>query len=210
MRLGWITCNKMFYETLVNYTDSATQHPHALGQLFIAEMLGSNGWQIDGFCRWMKSLCEDYQRRRDLFLRVFHREVGQSGYATTSTPQAGMFFWIEVHLERHPRYDTANSVSSIPILMEELFNRLVDAGVVLMPASLFMIEEDLQSIGASDRIPTGNVRPHHLPFAIPGRLFLMIPNQRLNFLRATFCGTEETIETGLTRFGRVLRDFFLV
>ena len=32
--------------------------------------------------------------------------------------------------------------------------------------------------------------------------------QRLNYLRATFAGTEEAMEQGLTILGQVLREFF--
>ena len=155
----------MFHEKFVNYTDSATQHPHALGQVFIAEMLGSNGWQIDGFILWMRSLCGDYQRRRDLLLEVLLREVGSSGYATARTPQAGMFVWIEIHLERHPRYSATETPSpdqlgrtNVPALMQELFDRLLAADVVVMPASLFAIEEDLEFVDRRNHIPINDVR----------------------------------------------------
>jgi aromatic amino acid aminotransferase I / 2-aminoadipate transaminase len=170
----------MFYEKFVTYTDSATQHPHALGQIFIAEMLGKNGWQIDGFCRWTKSLCEDYQRRRDLFLDVFRREVGSTGYATVSKPQAGMFVWIEIHLDRHPRHRSIDSAktatiasssrTNIPALMEELFGLLIKADVVLMPASMFAIKEDLESLDMSDYVPIGDVCSPHLPSPVADTL----------------------------------------
>lgn len=32
--------------------------------------------------------------------------------------------------------------------------------------------------------------------------------QRVNYFRATFVGTDETIENGLTIFGRALEEFF--
>ena len=51
MRLGWITCNQTFYENLISYTDSSTQHPHGFGQVFITEMLSCDGWKLTGFDR---------------------------------------------------------------------------------------------------------------------------------------------------------------
>ncbi|KAF9227799.1 hypothetical protein BS17DRAFT_764191 [Gyrodon lividus] len=51
MRLGWITSNSMFRDQLVAYTDSGFQHPHAFGQAYVCELLGKDGWQIDGFSR---------------------------------------------------------------------------------------------------------------------------------------------------------------
>ena len=145
MRLGWVTSNPAFHDALVTYTDSSTMHPHGFGQALIVEMLwGAGGWRLDGFDRWVRSLRAEYHRRRAHFLSLFARHVAPSGLARASPPEAGMFVWIRVELERHPRYraDVAPSGPAAPRtnvaeLMEELFERCLDAGVVVMPASIF-------------------------------------------------------------------------
>ncbi|TDL25006.1 PLP-dependent transferase [Rickenella mellea] len=181
MRLGWIASNPFFAEKLESLTDSSTQHPHGFGQAFVAEMLGPKGWGPDGFMRWVGSLCDEYQRKRDFFLKIFLREVGDNGFATVGTPTAGMFVWIKVHLERHPRYAEEGPTSSnVEELMDELFNKLFDGGVLLMPAKTFACPSD-------NRDSTRN---------------------KLNHFRATFAGVDGTIENALVIFGKVLREFF--
>jgi aromatic amino acid aminotransferase I len=147
MRLGWVTASPAFTERLVVLTDSSTMHPHGFGQLFVCEMLGPNGWGLDGFVRWVHSLRADYARRRDHFLRTF-QELVPIEYSRTDVPQAGMFFWITVDLKKHPRFRSEEDFKGAVLaktntkqLMEELFHKLLDDGVVMMPASIFAIEE---------------------------------------------------------------------
>lgn len=141
----------MFHEKLVTYTDSATQHPAGFSQVAITEMLGENGWGEAGLARWTQGLCRDYQRRRDYLLGVFKTEVAPLGYATVNVPQAGMFVWIQLHLDRHPRFHKGEpnpndgSTTNIAALMEELFEKCLSKDLLIMPASIFAIPEDLLS-----------------------------------------------------------------
>ncbi|EGN97547.1 hypothetical protein SERLA73DRAFT_92692 [Serpula lacrymans var. lacrymans S7.3] len=189
MRLGWVTANNFFAEKLDSLTDSSSQHPHGFGQAFIAELLGDGGWGLDGFMKWTKSLCDEYQRRRDLFMDVFRREVGINGFATAEVPKSGMFVWIKINLEHHARYRVVKESNGDPrtntaALMDELFRTLLDSGLVLIPASTFAI--------------TGSLSPPS------GDCIL----DRVNYFRATFVGTDETICDGLKIFGRTIEQFF--
>ena len=145
MRLGWISSNPFFHDHLISLTDSSTQHPHGFGQIFITEMLSVSGWGLTGFDRWARSLCKEYQRRRDLFLSHFDAEVASTGLASANIPAAGMFVWIDVHIRQHPRFRTdlrdaegCAPRTNVPELMDELFERCLDAGLVVMPASIFV------------------------------------------------------------------------
>lgn len=150
LRLGWLTSGAAFHEHLVALTDSSTQHPHGFGQIFLAELLGEQGWQLAGFDRWVRSLRAEYRRRRDFFLGVFEREVGRGGLASARAPQAGMFVWIRVHVERHPRYrvdaapggTTSGARTNVAQLIEELFRSCLDDGLVIVPASVFALSGD--------------------------------------------------------------------
>jgi aromatic amino acid aminotransferase I len=146
MRLGWVTSNNFLAERLDMLTDSSSQHPHGMGQAFIAELLSSGGWGVDGFMKWIASLCNEYQRRRDLFMDVFRRKVATSGFATAEVPQSGMFVWIKINLEHHARFSACQtptvpggSTTNTVELMDELFKKLLGNGLVLMPASTFAI-----------------------------------------------------------------------
>jgi aromatic amino acid aminotransferase I len=147
MRLGWITASPAFTERLIHLTDSSTMHPHGFGQAFILELLGPNGWGIDGFVHWLHSLCADYRKRRDNFLKAF-RELVPQELASAEVPQAGMFYWINITVEKHPRFTILEEFDNTSIgrtneqqLMEELFHKLLNDGVVLMPASIFAVME---------------------------------------------------------------------
>jgi aromatic amino acid aminotransferase I len=109
-------------------------------------MLSDRGWGVDGYLTWVKDLSDDYKRARDHFMKVFEAEVGDSGLATADCPTSGMFVWIKVNVHKHPRYQCSDSPLSPTArrtnttgLMEELFKKLFDEGVVLIPASYFAI-----------------------------------------------------------------------
>jgi len=179
MRLGWITCNAMFSRKLEILTDSSTQHPHGFGQVLIAELLGPQGWGFDGYFKWIDSLCTDYQLRRDLFLEVFNSEMMGRPYASLDKPSAGMFMWIDVAFHLHPRFVDEDSNAT---LNDELFERIFESGVVVMPAKTFAVGFGL---GKAE-----------------------LATKKLNFLRATFAGTEDQITNGVTIVCKVIKEFF--
>lgn len=166
MRFGWITCNKLFHQKLAYYIDSSTQSPSAFGQMFVTEMLSESGWKVDGFCRWLKSLRSDYQRRRDFLLEVFRREVEPTGYASANCPDAGMFVWMEVFFERHPRFTATPCPDGSPVtartntevLLKELFERLMNTqGVVFIPSTTFAIPENCLWVESDGHLPLRDV-----------------------------------------------------
>ncbi|OBZ65805.1 hypothetical protein A0H81_14224 [Grifola frondosa] len=194
MRLGWITSNPGFHEHLVSYTDSSTQHPHGFGQILITELLGAHGWQIAGFDRWVRSLRTEYHRRRGFFLDLFAREVASTALASASSPEAGMFVWIRVNVEQHPRFrshllrgrtgDGSVARTNMAQLMDELFEKCLDNGLVIMPASIFALAADPKY---DDR------GPHRGSVQFPPR---------------DFCWHGRIYGAGLAILGTVLREFF--
>ncbi|KZT71375.1 PLP-dependent transferase [Daedalea quercina L-15889] len=190
MRLGFITSSPFFHAHLVALTDSSTQHPHAFGQLFLTELLGPAGWTLAGFDAWVRSLRDEYQRRRDLFLNIFEREVAPLGLVRASVPEAGMFVWTQINVERHPRFRREGGGAEGPCtncrqLMEELFEVCLDNGLVVMPAWVFALPTDPKYDGPENSI-----------------------EDRMHYFRLTFAGTEEAMESGLKVFGQSLKEFF--
>jgi aromatic amino acid aminotransferase I / 2-aminoadipate transaminase len=114
MRLGAITCSPLFHRYLIELTDNSTQQPAGFGQLFLTELLGEQGWALEGFARWVKSLSREYERRRNFLLELFDTKIASTGYASVCKPQAGMFVWIKVNLEKHPRYIVKNNGKNKP------------------------------------------------------------------------------------------------
>ncbi|KAH9848028.1 L-tyrosine:2-oxoglutarate aminotransferase [Lenzites betulinus] len=200
MRLGWITSSPAFHTHLVKLIDLSTLHPHGFGQLLITQLLSPGGWGMGGFDRWVRSLCADYERRRDLLVRLLARDVVATGWATAEVPEAGMFVWVRVALERHPRFVRSTDVeaaarqpegslraarTNTATLMEELFDACVRGGIVVSPASMFVLTTD--------------TRYDDLPTPIEDRSY---------YIRTTFAGSEETMEAGVPILGRVLNEFF--
>jgi aromatic amino acid aminotransferase I / 2-aminoadipate transaminase len=147
MRLGWITCNSLFSRKLEILTDNSTQHPHGLGQLLMAEILAPSGWGISGFSRWLWGLRNEYERRRNLFFEIFQREIGNHGFASTNLPIAGMFFWIKIHITKHPRFQV--QTDPMPLtgpktntkeLLDELFKICFSNSLLIMPGALFAMQ----------------------------------------------------------------------
>lgn len=150
MRLGWITSHPDFYTHLVKFIDLSTQNPHGFGQILIVELLGPHGWQLAGFDRWVRSLCADYQRRRDFLLALFERDVASTGFASADVPEAGMFIWVRVDVEKHPRFVRAAednlgagvAKTNTGALMTELFDACIASGLVICPSSVFILPAD--------------------------------------------------------------------
>ena len=165
MRLGTITCSPLFHRYLIELTDNSTQQPAGFGQLFITELLGEEGWTLAGFAQWVKSLSQEYERRRNFLLDLFETKIASTGYASVCTPQAGMFVWVRVNLEKHPRYTVKNKGKNVPKtncveliqevstsrcprhrsrahILYQLFVKCMDNGLAIMPAPIFLVTED--------------------------------------------------------------------
>lgn len=229
MRLGTVTCSPLFHRYIIQLTDNSTQQPAGFSQLLITEMLGEGGWTLSGYAKWVKCLAQDYEMRRNFFLDVFESKVAPTGYASVYKPQAGMFIWIKVHFEKHPRYIVRNNgkgnprtncmdliqevcisidpglLSSVLTLVLQLFVKCMDNGLAIMPAPIFLVTDDPKAtagLGGDDHLL--DVCHLRLKFT-----FLPLTSiQRVNFLRATFAGTEETMAGGLTILGETLIQFF--
>ncbi|PIL29353.1 hypothetical protein GSI_09404 [Ganoderma sinense ZZ0214-1] len=198
LRLGYITTAPLFRPHLVNLIDFSTQNPSGLPQVLLTQLLGPGGWTLAGFDRWVRSLRHDYQRRRDHFLALFETHVASTGWAVADVPEAGMFFWVRVFVERHPRFHAsapctdANGSggqarvvarSNAKEFMAELFEACVAAGLLVCPATIFVLPTD----GTFDSESI---------------------DDRSNFLRLTFAGSEETMNAGIPILGKVLNEFF--
>lgn len=191
MRLGWASASMQLVERLWRVGEVTTQTPNNMAQALLASYLAEpgeiataagatapnnqGGWGRSGWLRWLHALRLSYEAKRDFFLDAFYAHVPQDLISTTPA-RGGMFQWLHVDLERHPRYDGSNTRE----LIDELAESLMDAGVLVMPARLFVVE------------------------SVPGER----NDGKLAAFRATFAGSEETIEKGLKLFGAEIRRWF--
>lgn len=193
MRLGWASASMQLVERLWRVGEVTTQTPNNLAQALLASYLAEpgaapaatgggaacgaeqGGWGLSGWVRWLHALRLTYEGKRDVFVDAFRAHV-PAGLVATAPARGGMFQWLRVDLAQHPRYDGANARQ----LVDELAERLMDAGVLVMPARLFAVEE----AGAR----TGDAR--------------------LAAFRATFAGSDDATERGLRLFGAEVQRWF--
>lgn len=140
-RLGWITAQPALIERLARITEVTTQQPSGFVQSVVAETLmgehpnenearvskraDGNGWQMDGWVRWLEGLRGGYERRMQSMCTIleenkflFHQN---SEFQDTQSdhvddwevvdrvqmydfvwPKGGMFAWVEVLFDTHP------------------------------------------------------------------------------------------------------------
>jgi aromatic amino acid aminotransferase I len=145
----------VFIERLTRHAEVGTQATSGWAQSFIAKLLVDE-WKMQGWIEWLKGLGYEYTKRRDYIVGAMNKEfeldsadeIEQGDYVVVSQrksiisfvpPMAGMFLWIRVALEDHPRYDGSNSVE----LMDELWKRLaITEDLLIAPGRVFAAGDD--------------------------------------------------------------------
>lgn len=139
-RLGWVTAQPAIIERLARITESSTQQPSGFVQSLVAELLrgqqakdktakkSDQGWQMDGWVRWLEGLRGGYEGRMQAMCTVLEEgkylirdslhasaaSVKSNLSASTwevidkiqiydfSWPRGGMFVWIKINFNTHP------------------------------------------------------------------------------------------------------------
>lgn len=175
-RAGWITAAPIFIDRLTRHASISTQATSGWTQSFIAKLLVDE-WKMGGWIEWLKRLGPEYAKRRDYMVDALRKEFenedlqeGEEGEYVIITqrhplisfvpPMAGMFLWIRIALETHPKYDGSNSIE----LMDELWERLaVNEDLLVAPGRVFAANDQNRdeaakyfrvaySIGESDQV----------------------------------------------------------
>lgn len=136
-RLGWITTQPDLCERILRITETSTQQPSGFVQSVIAELImgpqsptdggrgGSkdgDGWQMDGWVRWLEGLRGNYERRMQTMCSILEegkayvksgrRQSISSEWGVVEKalmydfvwPLGGMFVWVKLNLQTHPLY----------------------------------------------------------------------------------------------------------
>jgi aromatic amino acid aminotransferase I / 2-aminoadipate transaminase len=153
-RAGWVTAAPIFIERLTRHTEVGTQATSGWAQAFIAKLL-IDEWKMNGWIEWLRGLGFEYTKRRDYMVGAFQKEFGidetdeeEDGYVVISQrkslisfvpPMAGMFIWIRIAVELHPRYSGENSIE----LMDELWKRMaVMEDLLICPGKIFAASDE--------------------------------------------------------------------
>ncbi|WOO77834.1 L-tyrosine:2-oxoglutarate aminotransferase atrD [Vanrija pseudolonga] len=183
IRTGWITASAGFQDRLQRVGETSTQVPNNVGQALLASYLSDKHWGVGGWLRWVFGVRLEYQRKRDYFLDKL-AEYAPKDLVSTVPALGGMFQWLEVAIEKHPRFErtVVDGVekTNTQELTDELWNFILEQGnVLVMPARLFQVVA-----------PNGD------------------ESARSNKFRATFAGDLPTIDKALKGFGESVELFF--
>lgn len=185
-RCGWITAQPAVIERIARITEVTTQQPSGFVQSMIAEILmgqqdksdasrsskqqPAQGWQLDGWVRWLEGLRGGYERRMNAMCNLLEEnKFVFSGTPETSAmsqdlvddwevvdhvqifefvwPKAGMFAWVEILFENHPLHSQYNQEA----LSKALWVHLTKAPALCLvsPGGLFSATE--KSASAAQR-----------------------------------------------------------
>jgi len=161
-RAGWITAAPLFIERITRHSETSTQATSGWAQAFIAKLLVEE-WKMNGWIEWLKGLGFEYTKKRDYMIEALYKEFEilaeeegeeENGYMVVRKqkslisfvpPMAGMFLWIRMELEGHPRYDGSNAFE----LMDELWKRLaVKEDLLICPGRMFAATDEQTDEGA--------------------------------------------------------------
>ncbi|KDR83779.1 hypothetical protein GALMADRAFT_110657 [Galerina marginata CBS 339.88] len=189
-RLGWFTCNPVFAERLERQSETSTQGPCGFGQTLITELMIN--WQFKGYLRWLKGLAFQYKQRRDFFIdclvEKFHMELapaseslfdGSTVYVAYSTryhsekaarrilfsfvpPSSGMFIWLRLHLDNHPKVQEVGQED----LEMKLWIALAEGGLLIGPGNMFAADKTKSAYPGHFRVSFSNAEHENLKKAV--------------------------------------------
>ncbi|KAF9933462.1 hypothetical protein BGZ67_004286 [Mortierella alpina] len=184
-RVGYMTMNAHFC-TIVQYHNEVTiQQPSGFSQAILAEMLVSH-WGQEGYKRYLTENVRKEYLLRSQHLQSSFKKNAHPALASYIEPSAGMFLWIKIHVEAHPRYGTVSDAT----LMLELFNKCVANNVLFVPGWQFSCKPKPTDVDISD-------------------LQNVWYDDHATYLRATYAyATFEQMDEAMVRFGQSLKSFF--
>ncbi|KAF6808403.1 aromatic amino acid aminotransferase [Colletotrichum sojae] len=191
-RLGWITAQPAIIERLTRITEVTTQQPSGFVQATVAELvIGEQppavrsafatltgrqkqtfeGWQMDGWVRWLEGLRGVYERRMNrmssildagawLVKQASPRSAEDAGWGVVTRtrlydfhwPQGGMFIWLRVRFEMHPLWMAEGTAPGVPVLDGErlstalmIFATREPYKVIVSPGMMFSATDEIRA-----------------------------------------------------------------
>ncbi|KAG9255362.1 aromatic amino acid aminotransferase 1 [Emericellopsis atlantica] len=187
-RLGWITAQPAFIERLLRITETTTQQPSGFVQTMVAEAImgpqppaatrsflslsrseqqSFEGWQTDGWVRWLSGLRGVYERRMNTMASLLDEHAYQLKQSTPVAdqdaewgvisktklmsfdwPRGGMFIWLQMHFESHPLFNARGTTYPVldgPLMSKALMVHLTKAPykVLAAPGTIFCANESI-------------------------------------------------------------------
>jgi len=92
LRIGWVTAHPDIIRPINRHIQATSLHTSTLIQAVVARML--EHWGSEGFDKHIIELQKFYTERRNWFEESALKHL--EGYANWDTPEAGLFFWLEI------------------------------------------------------------------------------------------------------------------
>ena len=123
------------------------------------------GWQVDGWVRWLAGLRGVYERRMTTMASILDEHAYQLKQSTPVAdldaewgvisktklmsfdwPRGGMFIWLQVHFESHPLYNARGNIYPLidgPLMSKALMIHLTKEPykVIAAPGTIFCANE---------------------------------------------------------------------
>ncbi|GAA5828148.1 hypothetical protein JCM11251_002612 [Rhodosporidiobolus azoricus] len=126
MRLGFVTGAQPIIDIIDLNTANTNLQPASTTQAMVLVLL--NKWGLDGFLAHTRRVAAFYKEKRDMFEAVAHKYL--DGLATWVSPQAGMFLFLNLHLNPDGSWEGGDSDALISTTAR-------DKGVLCVPGSGF-------------------------------------------------------------------------
>lgn len=136
-RTGWITASAQIVERYRLHADVSTQCPSGISQLVLFKLLDEH-WGHEGYLGWLMELRNAYTARRDCVVRACERYLPRE-VVRWRAPTAGMFHWLGLDWEKHPRAATM----TVEEIEEEVFLKSIEHGALVLRGSWFYAQRDV-------------------------------------------------------------------
>ncbi|GAA5972634.1 hypothetical protein JCM11641_002947 [Rhodosporidiobolus odoratus] len=133
MRLGFLTAAKPLADIIDLHTSNTNLQPSSTTQAMVIVLL--NKWGLDGFLAHTRRVAAFYREKRDMFEGVAKKYL--DGLATWVSPEAGMFLFLNLHL--NPDGTAGGDSSSL------ISTTAVQKGVLAVPGAGFLPNEGVSS-----------------------------------------------------------------
>ncbi|KAJ7574349.1 PLP-dependent transferase [Mycena floridula] len=129
MRVGFVSGPAKILDAIDSHTSNSSLAPGSFAQIIAYKMLES--WSYEGLEAHTRAVSAIYRRKRNLFNDCLKKHL--SGLAEWNLPQAGMFFWIKLHLGR------SENEGDSEMTMEQLG---LECGILAVPGAAFLTSSE--------------------------------------------------------------------
>jgi aromatic amino acid aminotransferase I / 2-aminoadipate transaminase len=138
-RVGWVTGAEQLVERFIRHSEVSTQNPSGISQIVLYKLLEET-WGHGGFLEWLMYIRSEYTRRRDIIVGACERHL-PADIASWDPPMAGMFHWINIKWQKHPKFRGDTSLTKLREIEDLIFQAAIGKGVLCSPGSWFRAQK---------------------------------------------------------------------